>query len=311
MPGLDLGMIEDVVEDIEQRGTGRLHLCDVSALRGVVTDLAGEFGIADDGVHRCADLMAHVRQKGRLRLVGLFGFFQRHLDERLFFQRLAEVVTLQGFHSRQVGDLRLDLARHLAEGIVQRPDFTAGAGVQTDIVVAGLDAAAGIGHRLERPRQRTRQRSQHQREQAQGESADQRDLVDDLLAGRQERLARQTEIHLAQALSAHCDVGGKSLRGGFRPRLRRLSRRRLTRNRVTAGILNPQMRQFPISTQFGQDRGDRRVVALRHRHRERSHQQGLELAGARLQLRLQIPIDQRRRAQTDERQRQHLESEAQ
>ena len=68
LAGLDLGEVEDVVDDRQQRRAGVVDLADVVALLGGERRLEGEVRQADDGVHRRADLVAHVREEHRLHL---------------------------------------------------------------------------------------------------------------------------------------------------------------------------------------------------------------------------------------------------
>ena len=65
LAGLNLGEIEDVIDDAEQRRAGVVDLADVVALLGIERRLEGEVREADDGVHRRADLVAHVREERR------------------------------------------------------------------------------------------------------------------------------------------------------------------------------------------------------------------------------------------------------
>jgi len=80
LAGLDLGEVEDVVDD-RQQGLGRRDdRAEVFPLAGRQLGVEGQFGHADDAVHRGADLVAHVGQElalgpgGRLgRLAGAVG----------------------------------------------------------------------------------------------------------------------------------------------------------------------------------------------------------------------------------------------
>ena len=65
LAGLDLGEVEDVVDDAEQRRAGVVDLADVVALLRRELGLEREVRQADDGVHRRADFVAHVRQEHR------------------------------------------------------------------------------------------------------------------------------------------------------------------------------------------------------------------------------------------------------
>ena len=69
-PGLDLGVVEDVVDDRQQRLAARAD--DRRLLALVVVELAAheQAAHADHGVHRRADLMAHRREEDALGCVG-------------------------------------------------------------------------------------------------------------------------------------------------------------------------------------------------------------------------------------------------
>ena len=78
LPGLDLGEIEDVVDD--RRAATRPTLRSVSsvlALLGGQLGVEQQLGHADDAVHRRPDLVAHVRQELALGRVGLLGCLTR------------------------------------------------------------------------------------------------------------------------------------------------------------------------------------------------------------------------------------------
>jgi hypothetical protein len=75
LAGLDLGEVEDVVDDGEERIGRRLDQLQVLALRPGEVGPEGELGHPDDAVHRGADLVAHVRQELPPRLVRGLGRF--------------------------------------------------------------------------------------------------------------------------------------------------------------------------------------------------------------------------------------------
>ena len=81
--GLDLREIEDVVDDAEQRRAGVVDLAHVVALLGIERRLEGEVRETDDGVHRRADLVAHVGQERALGLGGVLGFLHGQTEFRL------------------------------------------------------------------------------------------------------------------------------------------------------------------------------------------------------------------------------------
>ena len=91
-PGLDLGEVEHVVDDAQERLRAVAHGRDGAALRGVEPLAVEHFHHAEHAVHRRADLVAHGGKEGRLRLVGGFrlgavalGRRQRHLGGVLRF----------------------------------------------------------------------------------------------------------------------------------------------------------------------------------------------------------------------------------
>ncbi len=65
-PGLDLGEVENVVDQRQQRLAGIAHGLRVVALLGRQIGIEQQSGHAENAVHRRADLMAHGRQKHRL-----------------------------------------------------------------------------------------------------------------------------------------------------------------------------------------------------------------------------------------------------
>ena len=75
--GFDLRHVEDVVDDLEQilPAAADVAAIFVIFLRAERAEHAGfhDFGEADDGVERRAQLVAHIGEEFRLRLVGLFG----------------------------------------------------------------------------------------------------------------------------------------------------------------------------------------------------------------------------------------------
>ena len=72
LPGLDLGKVQDVIDDPEQRFARTMDRL------GEASRLLPEFGVeqelghAEDAVHRCSNFVAHVRQKLAFQFAGLF-----------------------------------------------------------------------------------------------------------------------------------------------------------------------------------------------------------------------------------------------
>ncbi len=84
--GFDLREIEQVVQQLQHRIAGIGDHLEATLLLGVLLFAQGQFGEADDSVHRGADFMAHVGQEIGLRIVGRARFFEG-LGEPLAHQR--------------------------------------------------------------------------------------------------------------------------------------------------------------------------------------------------------------------------------
>ena len=86
---LDLGKVEHIVDDRQQRVGRCLHGLEVAALFFRQVGVQGQLRHADHAVHRCADLVAHRGQKfafgtpGGLRGDALFGLLKEpvHADQ--------------------------------------------------------------------------------------------------------------------------------------------------------------------------------------------------------------------------------------
>ena len=159
--GLDLGEIEDVVDDAEQRLRRVVDLGDVVLLPRVELRLEREIGHADDRVHRRADLVAHVGEEHRLRLGRrLGGARARPAAPRETLMRLRDVLLDRGGH----------VVERLGDG-VQLGDRLAGVDARRvvafgDAVRARGDAPDRAQHRLvdeERARDREQQQHEHRR----------------------------------------------------------------------------------------------------------------------------------------------------
>ena len=93
-PGLDLGQVEDVVDQVEQvlaAGVDRVQVLHHLRLVLVVAPTQ-HIGEAQDRVHRCADLVAHVGQEIALGAVGLLGVFLGLAQLDLLFLQLGDVL---------------------------------------------------------------------------------------------------------------------------------------------------------------------------------------------------------------------------
>jgi hypothetical protein len=78
-----LGGVEDLVEQAQQRTAGAAHGIQVAALVGIQFAVQQHVGEAEDRIHRRADLVAHVGHEAGARGGGLLGFFLR-LAQRVF-----------------------------------------------------------------------------------------------------------------------------------------------------------------------------------------------------------------------------------
>src|SRR5690606_19218100 len=71
LAGFDLREVENVVDDAEQVLARAFDLENVIALPGTEIRLQSKMGQADDGIHRCPDLVAHIGEEDALRFIGL------------------------------------------------------------------------------------------------------------------------------------------------------------------------------------------------------------------------------------------------
>ncbi|OEZ48764.1 hypothetical protein DUGA6_63190 [Duganella sp. HH105] len=122
LAGLDLGKIQDVVDDDQQVLARALDHAGVVALLFGQARGQQQFGHAEHAVHRRADFVAHGGEEGALRLAGglggVLGFFQllgAHAD--LAFELVAVL--------RQRAVARLDLGQHVVEAVGQRAQLVA------------------------------------------------------------------------------------------------------------------------------------------------------------------------------------------
>ena len=106
--GLDLRHVEHVVDDVEQVLAALVDVLAVAAIL-LVADRAEHFrrhdlGEADDGVEWRAQLVAHIGEEARFRLVGLFG---AGLLLRIFLREVGKLLGLtleRALRGSQVGD---------------------------------------------------------------------------------------------------------------------------------------------------------------------------------------------------------------
>ena len=71
-PCLDLGKVQDVIDDLQQGFSRATHGLGIIALLGVQIGVQQQMGHADDPVHRGANFMAHVRQELAFGDIGRF-----------------------------------------------------------------------------------------------------------------------------------------------------------------------------------------------------------------------------------------------
>ena len=108
LAGLDLREVQDVVDDAKERVRGDLDLVEIVSLLGGQLRLQGKVAHTDDGVHRGANLVAHVGQEMAFGLAGrlghLLGLDQLHLQPfafpDLFLQR---AVPQEGDQQQKTG----------------------------------------------------------------------------------------------------------------------------------------------------------------------------------------------------------------
>ena len=109
--GLNLGEIEDVIDDAEERRAGVVDFAHVVPLLGIKGRLEGEVREADDGVHGRADLVAHVGQERALGLGGVVGFLHGQTELGLKPFELGNVLS----HAVYVGRFSVGILHHLPQ----------------------------------------------------------------------------------------------------------------------------------------------------------------------------------------------------
>ena len=82
MVGFDLGIVEDVVEDHEQRFGRRAHQLERAPLLHREIGVEDQLHEAEDGIHRGADLVTHVREERRARSRRALGEIARVAHDR-------------------------------------------------------------------------------------------------------------------------------------------------------------------------------------------------------------------------------------
>ena len=165
LASLDLRQIEDVVDDGQQRMRGTVNLLEVFQPAGVGGGAQRQIGKADDGVHRRAQLVAHLGQElafGRGRGAGDFTLARQllALAPRADVRQHA-VVALHLPRLVAHGASRQHGPEHAAVAAFQRqlvaadlPLFAQGARHGFTVLFAQRQLRAQIGHRLDQCRRR-------------------------------------------------------------------------------------------------------------------------------------------------------------
>ena len=151
---LQLGGIEDVVEQAQQRVGGVVHGAQVARLLWRQRRALQQLGKADDGVHRGADFVAHIGQEHALGLGGVLGAVAR-------FHQLALHALARGEVAGQLDDLPR-FAVGVEDGVVSGLDpYLAAVGAQAAELATvelaalqrGPEVAVGLAVGLFRPAQ--------------------------------------------------------------------------------------------------------------------------------------------------------------
>ena len=74
--GLDLGQVQDIIDDGQQVSGRGIDLGQPLRLLGRWLGTLQQMGENDDGIHGGADFMTHIGQEAALGLAGGFGSFQ-------------------------------------------------------------------------------------------------------------------------------------------------------------------------------------------------------------------------------------------
>ena len=127
---LDLGEVEDVVDDVQQVVGGAANELELLALDGIVGALERQLGHTHDAVHRRADLVAHVGEELRLGAGGLLRLPHRLLQRRVLGAQLGGALAHLLFEiagePAQVLLAPLDRCQHQVEGVHDAADLVVG-----------------------------------------------------------------------------------------------------------------------------------------------------------------------------------------
>ena len=149
LAGFDFGKIKNVIDDAQQVLSSQVHFFNVVALLVIQFGLQRQVAHADDGIHRGADLVAHVGQKLRLHAGGILGGLAGALDgvEHLAFSRhilqqpdhaLAQVEVVQCAAGDAAPEGRAILARQFKLALVGFAPSQSGVGGPAQLVVLGV-----------------------------------------------------------------------------------------------------------------------------------------------------------------------------
>ena len=318
LAGLDLGEIQHVVHHPQQRGAGALQALRVLLLRRLQGGAQQHVGVADDGVHRCADLVAHVGDEVGLGRVGGFRCTQGQAGLGLTADGLLQILALQGLAVHQFAHLAPHLQAHAREGLHEHAQFVLAFRVELHLVVGGLYVTRCHRQRGQRPRQGMAEGRQQGREDQQAKQADECQRPQQRLPGLGQRAARQPELHPPQHLPPNLQrclevQGGLRSRGrGGLVQLGRTGHCRcrpgpVFRNQAPGGIAHTDEHQIARGARLGQDGRHGGEIALGQGRGQRRIEQRLELPHARFQLLLQVAVHQRGHAQRHGGQHQNLQ----
>ncbi len=151
---LDFGEIENVVNDAQEMIAAGLDGLDTVALFGRKRGVAEEGGHADDGIHGCANLVTHGREKLGLGaggflgdaaglLEGTAGRLKIRDDAVLIFDEAAELEGVDDVTAERAQRLQL-LGRQYARLMVDHTERAEGPAIVGDQRRAGVEADVGI-----------------------------------------------------------------------------------------------------------------------------------------------------------------------
>ena len=140
-PGLDLGEVEDVLDDSQQGVGADLDQVEILTLLRLERGIGQQLGHADDPVHRRPDLVAHVGEELAFRGIALVGLLpgrgELDVDRRPHRQLFLELQAM----ALHFAIAALDGGEHLVEDVDEVPDFIGRPRCRTQrVVLAARDA---------------------------------------------------------------------------------------------------------------------------------------------------------------------------